>query len=57
METIKKQIAPNWAKAINVFNTYLSQDLLGGPKLVKIAWVISLHKFLTDRDVSPLAIL
>jgi protein-S-isoprenylcysteine O-methyltransferase Ste14 len=47
METIKKQEAPNWVKAVNAFNTYLSQDLFGGPKLVKMAWVINLHKFLT----------
>lgn len=47
METIKKQAAPKWAVAVNGFNTYLSQDLLGGPKLVKIAWAINLHKFLT----------
>jgi protein-S-isoprenylcysteine O-methyltransferase Ste14 len=47
METIKKQEAPNWVKPINAFNTYLSQDLFGGPKLIKIAWVINLHKFLT----------
>lgn len=47
METIKKQEAPNWVKAVNAYNIYLSQDLLGGPKLIKIAWAINLHKFLT----------
>lgn len=47
METIKKQAAPKWAVVINGFNSYLSQDLLGGPKVVKMAWVINLHKLLT----------
>jgi hypothetical protein len=47
METIKRQEAPDWARTMNAFNTYLSQDLLGGPKLIKLAWVINLHKFLT----------
>jgi protein-S-isoprenylcysteine O-methyltransferase Ste14 len=47
METIKKQEAPNWVKAVHAFNTYLSQDLLGGPKLIKIAWAVNLHKFLS----------
>ena len=47
METIKKQEAPNWVKAVHAFNTYLSQDLFGGPKSIKLAWVINLHKFLT----------
>jgi protein-S-isoprenylcysteine O-methyltransferase Ste14 len=47
METIKKQEAPNWVKAVNACNIYLSQDLLGGPKVIKIAWVINLHKSLT----------
>ena len=35
METIKKQEIPNWVKAIHALNIYLSQDLFGGPKLVK----------------------
>jgi protein-S-isoprenylcysteine O-methyltransferase Ste14 len=56
METIKKQEAPNWVKAVNAFNTYLSQDLFGGPKLVKIAWVINLHKFLTVFVVALLMV-
>lgn len=47
METIEKQEAPHWARTINSFYTYLGQDLLGGPKLIKMAWVINLHKFLT----------
>jgi protein-S-isoprenylcysteine O-methyltransferase Ste14 len=56
METIKKQGAPNWVLAINALNTYLTQDLLGGPKLVKMAWVINLHKFLTVFVVALLMI-
>ncbi len=47
MEMIKRQEAPDWARRVNAFNTCLGQDLLGGPKLIKLAWVINLHKFLT----------
>jgi hypothetical protein len=47
MELIRKQEAPHWVRTINAFYTYLGQDLLGGPKLIKMAWVINLHKFLT----------
>jgi protein-S-isoprenylcysteine O-methyltransferase Ste14 len=56
METIRKQEALDWVKAINAFNTHLSQDLLGGPKLIKLAWVINLHKFLTVFVVALLMI-
>lgn len=57
METTQKQEAPGWAIAVNAFNTYLSQDLLGGPRPVKTAWVINLHKFLTVFVVSLFMIL
>jgi protein-S-isoprenylcysteine O-methyltransferase Ste14 len=57
METIKKQEVPNWVKAVNAFNTYLGQDLLGGLKAIKIAWVINLHKFLTVFVVALFMIL
>jgi hypothetical protein len=42
MDTIKKQEAPKWVKAVNAYNIYLSQNLLGGPKVIKTAWVINL---------------
>jgi protein-S-isoprenylcysteine O-methyltransferase Ste14 len=38
-------------------NTYLSQNLLGGPKLIKMAWVINLHKSLTVLVVAILMVL
>lgn len=56
METNKSQEVPKWAKNINAFNTYLTQDLLGGPKVIKIAWVINLHKFLIVFIVALLMI-
>ena len=56
METSKRQEAPDWARTMNAFNTYLSQDLLGGPKVIKLAWVINLHKFLTVFVVALLMI-
>lgn len=56
METIKKQKAPKWVRAINAFNTYLTLDLLGGPRLIKMAWVINLHKFLIVLVVALLMI-
>ena len=56
MESINNQKIPNWAKVINSLNTYLTQDLLGGPKLIKMAWVINLHKFLIVFVVALLMI-
>ncbi len=56
METGKKQEAPKWARTINAVNTRLSQDLLGGPRLIKMAWVINLHKFLTVFVVALLMV-
>ena len=47
METDARGAPPAWAAAIDRFNTYLSQNLLGGPKILKMAWVINLHKFMT----------
>ena len=47
METAARVPAPAWAAKMDTFNTYLSQNLLGGPKILKMAWVINLHKFLT----------
>lgn len=38
---------PKWAKIVNKTNKYLTLDLFGGPKLIKMAWVINIHKFLT----------
>ena len=45
-DIMTKQVAPAWAKAVYRLNTYLSQDLLGGPRIVPMAWVINLHKLL-----------
>ncbi len=32
------------ARALNGINTYLSQDFLGGPRVLKLAWVINFQK-------------
>jgi protein-S-isoprenylcysteine O-methyltransferase Ste14 len=45
--TTYSQAAPSWALAMNAFTTYLTQDLLGGPRRIKLAWAINLHKGLT----------
>jgi len=45
--SINKQEMPRWAATIKRLNTYLTEDFLGGPKVIKMAWVINLHKFLT----------
>lgn len=51
MPDFKKNIqmweAPRWSRAVNRINLYLTGDLFGGPKLIKMAWVINFHKFLT----------
>ncbi|MFC1879357.1 DUF1295 domain-containing protein [Chloroflexota bacterium] len=44
MENITTEPAPRWVAWFNQFNTYLSEDLLGGPKRLKFAWSINLHK-------------
>ncbi|MEX1021164.1 MAG: DUF1295 domain-containing protein [Litorilinea sp.] len=40
-----------WVRAMHQFNTHLSRDFLGGPRLLKLAWVINFHK-----GTMPLAI-
>jgi protein-S-isoprenylcysteine O-methyltransferase Ste14 len=36
--------APAWAQAMNRFTTYLSQDALGGPRLLRLSTIINLQK-------------
>ena len=55
MDATTKQEVPNWARAINSFYSSL-QDLLGGPKIIKMAWVINLHKFLVVFVVALLMV-
>lgn len=43
-----------WVLAIGSINTYMSQHLLGGSKVIKMAWVINLHKALTVPLVGAL---
>lgn len=33
-----------WVRAMHRANTHLSRDFLGGPRLLKLAWVINFHK-------------
>ncbi len=54
METSNKQKAPNWVRRVDAFNTNLSQDLFGGPRLIKMAWPINLHKGATAFVVALL---
>jgi protein-S-isoprenylcysteine O-methyltransferase Ste14 len=51
---IRRQEMPQWAKTIHKVNTYLTEDFLGGSKVIKLAWVINLHKFLTIFVVAGL---
>ena len=39
--------ASTFTLAMSRFNTYLSQDFLGGPRLLKLSWVINFQKFFT----------
>jgi protein-S-isoprenylcysteine O-methyltransferase Ste14 len=57
MEPAAKQNAHPWVWAIHRAHTYLSQDFLGGPKFLKLAWVINLHKGGTALFVAFLMIL
>jgi protein-S-isoprenylcysteine O-methyltransferase Ste14 len=56
MESVEKQDAPRWARAIDKSKTYLSQDLFGGPRLIKMAWAINLHKGMSVFVVAVLMI-
>lgn len=47
MKNIQAHEAPQWTRLVNKSSFYLTEDLFGGPKLIKMAWVINLHKFLT----------
>ena len=51
-----KQEMPRWATIIKQFNTYLTEDFLGGSKVIKMAWVINLHKFLTVFVIAALMV-
>ena len=45
MEYLEKKPAPAFAVAMSKFSAYVSQDLLGGPKFWKLAWIINFQKF------------
>lgn len=47
MESAKMEALPGWVKSINKFNNYMTQDLFGGQKSIKMAWIINAHKTLT----------
>ena len=47
MDTVKKQEAPMLVKTMNNLYTYFSIDFLGGPKVLKFAWVINFQKVST----------
>lgn len=47
METVENLKPVNWVRTINAFNTYMTQDLFGGAKRIKVAWAINTHKILT----------
>lgn len=39
--------APAWARAIYDFVAYMTEEFGGGPKWLKISWVINFHKIIT----------
>lgn len=45
MDSAAKPQAHALVRGMNAFTTYLSQDFLGGPRLLKIAWIINFQKF------------
>ncbi len=44
MDTVKKQDAPRLVRTMNDLFTYVINDFLGGPKVLKFAWVINFQK-------------
>jgi protein-S-isoprenylcysteine O-methyltransferase Ste14 len=47
VENTKLKNVPKWIFVIDKINNYLMMDLFGGPKIIKMARVINLHKGLT----------
>ena len=45
--SVYKKKAPWWARAIYKISSTLTENFLGGPKHLKMAWVINFHKFIT----------
>jgi hypothetical protein len=45
-----KFTAPHWATMIYRASGYLTEEFGGGPKFLKMAWVINLHKIITLFD-------
>lgn len=43
MNSIKRD-APPWARTLRALSDYLAIDCLGGPKLLKFAWVVNFQK-------------
>jgi protein-S-isoprenylcysteine O-methyltransferase Ste14 len=54
MDSTQKQEVPSFARIITNLNSYLTEDFLGGPKVIKMAWVINAHKFSTALVVFAL---
>jgi protein-S-isoprenylcysteine O-methyltransferase Ste14 len=44
---MSRYTAPRWATALYDLVAYLTEDFLGGPKVLKMAWVINFHKIIT----------
>ena len=51
MQDATGETAPRWASSLGAFNVYMTQDLIGGPRRIKLAWAINLHKILTPAVV------
>ena len=54
MEASETHSPASWVRAINSFNTYVGQELLGGRKFIKTSWAINTHKILTPLIVFAL---
>jgi protein-S-isoprenylcysteine O-methyltransferase Ste14 len=47
MEIAPKQEAPRWAQKLHALQLFLSRDFLGGPRVLKMSWVVNSQKGLT----------
>ncbi len=43
----KREVAPRWAVAMDRWLRYLTEDLGGGPRVIRIAQMINFHKVIT----------
>ena len=53
---MSKYTTPAWARKLYDFVAYMTEEFGGGPKQLKMAWVINLHKIITAFIIAGMMI-